>query len=91
MRGRFPNPQNPFYRGQGVTELVVGHARGLHDWLAARQVQMMIWGDMLLAQGEAPDAAHAPTPQKRGARAPLCRARSSSPIGITAAALSIPA
>jgi hexosaminidase len=61
MRGRFPNPECPRCQGATTTELVVKHANRLNEWLSARGVESMIWGDMLLGPGEAKDATHAKT------------------------------
>lgn len=61
MRGRFPNPECPRCQGATTTELVVQHANRLNDWLNARGIESMIWGDMLLGPGEARDATHAKT------------------------------
>lgn len=60
LRGRFPNPECPRCSTGTTTDLVLAHAAELHDWLGARGVRMMIWGDMLLAKDEGPDSAHAP-------------------------------
>jgi hexosaminidase len=60
MRGQFPHPDCPRCAGQSVTELVLSHANRMSEWLAERDIRMMIWGDMLLSKEDAPDAAHAP-------------------------------
>jgi hexosaminidase len=74
LRGRFPHPDCPRCRGRTVTDLVLGHARRLNDWLGKRNVRMMVWGDMLLAKGEVPDGAHAPgRAEARARRARLPR------------------
>jgi hypothetical protein len=72
MRGRFPNPENPFYR-QGVTatDLVMSNLSTLHGWLAARGVQTMVWGDMFLHKSEGMDAAHAPNVEEAKKRRSL--------------------
>lgn len=56
-RGRVPYRESskPFT----VEELFMQDTLRLHAWLAERGVRTMMWGDMLLAQGEAPDACHA--------------------------------
>ncbi len=59
MRGRFPNPECARCKNATTTELVVRHANRLCDRLAGQGIQTMIWGDMLLAPGEAADATHA--------------------------------
>jgi hypothetical protein len=67
MRGRFPNPECPRCK-ETTTGLVLKHANRMHDWLHARGVEMMIWGDMLLGPGEAKDAANAKTLAEAQAR-----------------------
>jgi len=62
LRGRFPNPDSPFYHGETPTRLMTESANRLADWLAARGIATMMWGDMLLAPGEAADATSAKTP-----------------------------
>lgn len=56
-RGRVP------YRASSkpytVAELFMMDIAKHHEWFTARDTRIMIWGDMLLAQGEAPDATHA--------------------------------
>lgn len=56
-RGRVP------YREESkkftVEELFMQDTLKLHGWLKERGVKVMMWGDMLLAKGEAPDACHA--------------------------------
>ena len=42
-----------------VEQLFLADTLRLHEWLSARQVRVMMWGDMLLGPGEAPDACHA--------------------------------
>lgn len=56
-RGRVPfrESSKPFT----VEALFLQDTLRLHAWLAERGVRTMMWGDMLLAQGEAPDACHA--------------------------------
>jgi len=71
MRGRFPRPDCPRCAGKSVTELVMTHAQRLNEWAVARKVRPMVWGDMLLAKGEVPDAAHAPNATEARARRAL--------------------
>ncbi len=56
-RGRVPFRESslPFT----VEQLFMRDTLRLHEWLSARQVRVMMWGDMLLGPGEAPDACHA--------------------------------
>ena len=62
LRGRFPN--RPESRGASVAELFVEHAEWVHGELKRRGVdRVLMWGDMLLASGEANDGgAHAKSP-----------------------------
>jgi len=56
-RGRVPfRPESANYT---VEELFMMDTLKLHAWLRERGVRVMMWGDMLLAKGEAPDACHA--------------------------------
>jgi hypothetical protein len=68
IKGRFPSPTCPLCQGHTATDLVLENQRGLAAWLGKRHVRPMIWGDMLLAKGEAPDAAHAPSVEDARAR-----------------------
>lgn len=68
LGGPFPHPDCPRCAGRTTTELVMDHARRFSEWLRARKVQPLFWGDMLLAKGEASDGAHAPNPQEAAAR-----------------------
>jgi len=68
LRGRFPNPECPFCHDATATTLMAESANQLAGWLAARGVATMIWGDMLLAPGEAADATSAPTGAEAAAR-----------------------
>ncbi|MDW8050917.1 MAG: glycoside hydrolase family 20 zincin-like fold domain-containing protein [Armatimonadota bacterium] len=63
MRGRFP--YRPESQGATVAELFVEHAEWLYGELKRRGVdKVLMWGDMLLARGEAhDDAAHAQSPE----------------------------
>ncbi|MDW8105913.1 MAG: glycoside hydrolase family 20 zincin-like fold domain-containing protein [Armatimonadota bacterium] len=63
IRGRFPN--RPESKGATVAELFVEHAEWLYGELKRRGVdKVLMWGDMLLARGEAhDDAAHAQSPE----------------------------
>ena len=60
MRGRYPYRSRAEY--PTVADAYVAHVTRLHDYLKARGVRTMLWGDMLLAPGEAADAANAPSP-----------------------------
>jgi hypothetical protein len=61
LRGRFPSPDCPYCHAETATRLMAESANRLADWLAARGITTMIWGDMLLAPDEAADAANAKT------------------------------
>jgi hypothetical protein len=78
-RGRFPNPQCPLCRGVTTASLTAESANRLADWLAARGIATMMWGDMLLAPGEAADA----TCAKNAGEARQQRAGISKKITIT--------
>ncbi|MBV9851889.1 MAG: beta-N-acetylhexosaminidase [Armatimonadetes bacterium] len=50
-RGRYPTAADAY----------VAHVTRLHNYLKAQGVRTMLWGDMLLARGEAPGDANAPS------------------------------
>jgi len=56
-RGRVPfrESSEPYT----IEQLLMMDSLKLHDWLKQRNVGTMMWGDMLLAKGEAPDACNA--------------------------------
>jgi hexosaminidase len=58
-RGRFPNTNCPLCKTETMTSLITKSANKLSDWLATRGIGTMIWGDMLLARGEADNATNA--------------------------------
>ena len=62
LRGRYP------YRSRAqfptLADAYVAQVTRAHDYLKARHVRTMLWGDMLLAPGEAADAASAPSPDQ---------------------------
>ena len=59
LRGRYP------YRSQGryptLADAYIAHVTRLHDDLKRKNVRTMLWGDMLLAPGEAAGDANAPS------------------------------
>jgi hexosaminidase len=55
MRGSYPH--RDANQGKSVTDLFLGDVRWMHDLFKPRDVRMMLWGDMLLAPGEANDTA----------------------------------
>lgn len=57
LKGQFPHPDCPRCQGETATELVLKHMHRLNDWLAERDVGMMVWGDMMIAKEEVPDTA----------------------------------
>lgn len=60
MIGRFPNPTCPYGCGaKDSVSLYVGHIKKIYDYLSSKGCKVMIWGDELLAPGEAGDATHA--------------------------------
>lgn len=64
LRGRFP--YRPESQGATVAELFTEHVEWLYGELKRRGIsQVLMWGDMLLARGEANDGgAHAKSPQE---------------------------
>ena len=67
LRGRYP------YRSRAqfptLADAYVAQVTRAHDHLKARHVRTLLWGDMLLASGEAADAVSAPSAaQARGMR-----------------------
>jgi hypothetical protein len=64
LRGRFPN--RPESKGASVAELFVEHTEWVHSELKHRGVnRVLMWGDMLLAPGEANDGGtHAKSPDE---------------------------
>lgn len=60
MIGRFPNPNCPSGCGsKDSVTLYVQHIKKIYDYLTSKGCKVMIWGDELLAPGEAGDATHA--------------------------------
>lgn len=57
MRGEFPHPDCPRCQDETATDLVLKHLHRLTGWLEEREIQTMIWGDMMLAHEEIPDTA----------------------------------
>ncbi len=53
-------PERPENRKRGALNLFVEDTLHYYRWLQKRGVRTIIWGDQLLAPGEAPDAALAP-------------------------------
>ncbi len=66
MRGRFPYRSKE--SGLSATELILGDIHKLHDWFSERDIQVMMWGDMFLAEGEATDATFAPSKEEAKTR-----------------------
>ena len=56
-RGRVPYRESSMK--YTVEDLFVMDTLRHHEWFARRGVRLMMWGDMLLGQGEGPDACHA--------------------------------
>lgn len=61
MLGNFPHDDK--CKQKTVTDLFLGDVQKIHDWLAAKGVKTMIWGDMLLHKTETPDAGTADSPE----------------------------
>lgn len=59
MRGRYPDLSIATY--PTVADEFSAHVTKVRDYLQSKGVKTMIWGDMLLANGEAPDATSAPS------------------------------
>ncbi len=57
--GRFPWRSKD--TGKSITELVLGDIEILYNWFKSHQVQIMMWFDMYIMRGEAPDATNAPS------------------------------
>lgn len=53
-------PHREANKQKGATQLILDDIRYYYDFLKARGIRTMIWGDMFLAPGEAPDATGAP-------------------------------
>ncbi len=64
-------PARPENIRKGITKLFTDDTNRLADWLRARGVRTMLWGDMLLDRSEAPEAANAPTPEEAQKRRAL--------------------
>ncbi len=56
-RGRYPCRESS--KPYTADELLMMDVTRLHEWFGERGVRLMMWGDMLLGPGEAPDACHA--------------------------------
>ncbi|MCC6441907.1 MAG: beta-N-acetylhexosaminidase [Armatimonadetes bacterium] len=61
MIGQFPSPDCKKCRGKSEGDLFIQDTLKLYEHLKAKGVKTMMWGDMLLAIGEAPDAYNAKT------------------------------
>ena len=53
-------PSREANKAAGVTELIMKDIMHYYDFLHARGVRTMLWGDMFIGPGEAGDAGHAP-------------------------------
>jgi len=81
MRGRYPEVSRGRY--SSVAEAYVAQVIKLHDYLKRRNVRTMVWGDMLLAPGEAPGETPGFTNAASLAQAQWTRARLPKDIVIT--------
>ena len=63
-RGRVPYREES--KKYTVEQLLMKDTLRLHEWFAERGIRMMMWGDMFLAKGEAPDACHAQSEEAAG-------------------------
>lgn len=57
-------PHREANKAVGATELILRDIAHYHDYLTTRGIRTMIWGDLFLGPGEAPDAVFAPTPEE---------------------------
>ncbi|MEN6356919.1 MAG: beta-N-acetylhexosaminidase [Armatimonadota bacterium] len=57
-RGKFPTCD--LCKDKSMTELMCGDIRRIHDYFSKKGIRMMMWGDMLLADGEASSSKNAP-------------------------------
>jgi hypothetical protein len=72
MIGRFPNPNCPNGCGKkDIVSLYFEHIKKIYDFLSQKGCKVMIWGDEMLAPGEAGDATHAQTKQEAEAKRKL--------------------
>jgi hypothetical protein len=72
MIGRFPNPNCPNGCGKkDMVSLYAEHIKKIYDFLSQKGCKVMIWGDEMLAPGEAGDATHAQTKQEADAKRKL--------------------
>lgn len=62
--GAFPKPGS----SKTASELILADINKMHDWLTAKGIKTMMWGDMLLHESEASDAGLAPSKQEAIAR-----------------------
>lgn len=67
--GQFPNDAQ--CKKKSVGDLFVGDVLKIHDHLKKKGARVMMWGDMLLAPGESPDATNAPTKEEARRRRDL--------------------
>jgi len=62
LTGRFPYRSR--HTGKSATDLVMQDIDKLNRWFKERGVQVMLWGDMFLADGEAPSSTYAPNKEE---------------------------
>jgi hypothetical protein len=62
--GAFPKPGSK----KAATDLILADINKMHDWLTAKGIKTMMWGDMLLDESEASDAGLAPSLEAAAAR-----------------------
>lgn len=64
-------PRKPENKAVGATQLLINDTIHYRDFLAKLGIKTMIWGDMFLAPGEAPDATLAPSKEEAARRRSL--------------------
>lgn len=62
--GAFPKPGST----KTATDLILADINKMHDWLTAKGIKTMMWGDMLLHETEATDAGLAPSREESAKR-----------------------
>jgi hypothetical protein len=67
MQGRFPYRS----KGESVTDLFIADTERLHKWFSRRDIEIGIWGDMLIAPEEASSSAFAPNKREAEKRREL--------------------
>ena len=69
LTGRFPYRSQ--HTGKSATDLVMEDIHKLNQWFKKQNIDVMLWGDMFLADGEAPSSTYAPNKKEAGKRREL--------------------